>query len=195
MHIRENIYGPDDLGNELSLEQIINENETKIINLIYGMTGNYHTAQDLTQETFLKAFQSRQSFNGQSKISTWLYRIAVNTTIDFQRKTCVRKENPTEEIEVNTAVSQDPDQKCQKTAMKEILFKAISQLPAQQREVYTLREINGCSTKEVAEILNISVELAKWRLHKARTMLRKSLTEGNGYENMGSFKLSPTGIE
>ena len=195
MHIRENIYGPDDLENEFSLEQIINENETKIINLIYGMTGDYHIAQDLTQETFLKAFQSRQSFNGQSKISTWLYRIAVNTTIDYQRKTCVRKENPTEEIEVNTAVSQDPDQKCQKTAMKKILFKAISQLPVQQREVYTLREISGCSTKEVAEILNISVELVKWRLHKARTMLRKSLADGNGYENMGSFKLSPTGIE
>jgi RNA polymerase sigma-70 factor, ECF subfamily len=195
MHIRENIYGASDFDNQSSLEQMIKENETKIINLIYGMTGDYHIAQDLAQETFIKAFQSKQSFNGQSKFSTWLYRIAVNTTIDYQRKTCVRKENPTEEIEANTALSQDPDQKCQKTAIKKILFKAISKLPAQQREVYTLREINGCSTKEVAEILNISVELAKWRLHKARTMLRKSLAEGNGYENMGSFKLSPTGIE
>lgn len=195
MHIRENIYGPDVIENEYFLERIIKDNETKIINLIYGMTGDYHIAQDLTQETFLKAFQSRQTFNGQSKFSTWLYRIAVNTTIDYQRKTCVRKENSTEEIEVNTTVSQDPDQKCQKTAMKEILFKAISELPAQQREVYTLREINGCSTKEVAEILNISIELAKWRLHKARTMLRKSLTEENRYKNMGSFKLSSTGID
>lgn len=195
MHIRENIYGPDVIENEYFLERIIKDNETKIINLIYGMTGDYHIAQDLTQETFLKAFQSRQTFNGESKFSTWLYRIAVNTTIDYQRKTCVRKENSTEEIEVNTTVSQDPDQKCQKTAMKEILFKAISELPAQQREVYTLREINGCSTKEVAEILNISIELAKWRLHKARTMLRKSLTEENRYKNMGSFKLSSTGID
>jgi len=195
MHIRENIYGPDDRENESSFEQVIKENETKIINLIYGMTGDYHIAQDLAQETFLKAFQSRQSFNGQSKFSTWLYRIAVNTTIDYQRKTCVRKENPTEEIEVNTTTSQDPDQKCQKTALRDILFKEISRLPIQQREVYILREINGCSTKEVAEILNITVELVKWRLHKARTMLRKSLTEGNNYKNIGSFKLSPTGIE
>ncbi len=195
MLIRENIYGPDDCENEFSFEQIIQENETKIINLIYGMSGDYHIAQDLAQETFLKAFQARQSFNGQSKFSTWLYRIAVNITIDYQRKTCVRKENPTEEIEANSAISQDPDQKCQKTAIKDILFKAISQLPDQQREVYILREINGCSTKEVAEILNISIELVKWRLHKARTMLRKSLTEGNVYENIGSFKLSPTGIE
>ena len=195
MNIRENIYGADELENESSLEQIIKDNETKIINLIYGMTGDYHIAQDLTQETFLKAFQSRRSFNGQSKFSTWLYRIAVNTTIDYQRKTCVRKENPAEEIEAKSAVSQEPDQKCQKKAIRDILFNAISQLPDQQREIYTLREINGCSTKEVAEILNISVELAKWRLHKARTLLRKSLSEGNVYEKIGSIKLSLTGIE
>lgn len=195
MLIRENIYAPDDISNEYIFEKFISENEPKITNLIFGMTGDYHTAQDLTQETFLKAFQSRQSFNGQSKFSTWLYRIAVNTTIDYQRKTCVRKENPTEEIEVNSATNQDPDQKCQKTAIRDILFKAISQLPDQQREVYTLREINGCSTKEVAEILSISNELVKWRLHKARSMLRKALGESNIYKNIGSVKLNATGIE
>lgn len=195
MLIRENIYGPDALENEQSFEQLIKENEPKIINLIYGMTGDYHIAQDLAQETFIKAFQSRQSFNGQSKISTWLYRIAVNTTIDYQRKNSVRKENPAEEIESTTTETQDPDKTCQKTAMRKMLFRAISQLPEQQREIYTLREINGCSTKEVAEVLNISIDLAKWRLHKARTMIRKQLAKGNIYENMGSFKISPTGIE
>jgi len=195
MLIRENIYGPDALENEQSFEQLIKENEPKIINLIYGMTGDYHIAQDLAQETFIKAFQSRQSFNGQSKISTWLYRIAVNTTIDYQRKSSVRKENPAEEIESTTTETQDPDKTCQKTAMRKMLFRAISQLPEQQREIYTLREINGCSTKEVAEVLNISIDLAKWRLHKARTMIRKQLAKGNIYENMGSFKISPTGIE
>ena len=195
MLIRENLYGPNDLENEASLETIIKDNEPKIINLIYGMTGDYHIAQDLAQETFIKAFRSRQSFNGQSKISTWLYRIAVNTTIDYQRKQFGRKENPAEELETKLDETQNPDQKCQKTAMRKMLFKAISQLPNEQREVYTLKEINGCSTKEVAEILNISVELAKWRLHRARMLLRKSLTKGNGYENMGSFKLTTAGIE
>ncbi|MEL1133690.1 RNA polymerase sigma factor [Desulfitobacterium sp. THU1] len=195
MGIRENIYRLENLSDIYDFEDIISENEAKIINLIFGMTGDYHIAQDLTQETFLKAFQSRQSFHGQSKVSTWLYRIAVNTTIDYQRKTCVRKENPTEEIEVENAANQDPDQNCQKTAIRDILFKAISQLPDQQREIYILREINGCSTKEVAEILNISSELVKWRLHKARSMLRKSLGEGNIYQNIGSVKLSSEGIE
>lgn len=195
MQVRQNIYGPDNAENLYSFEQLIVENEGKILNLIYGMTGDYHLAQDLTQESFLKAFEARQSFNGKSKFSTWLYRIAVNTTIDYQRKARVRKENPEEEIEANNSTEQDPDQKCQKTAIKEILFKAISQLPDQQREVFTLREINGCSTKEVADILNISSELVKWRLHKARIMLRKSLSTDNLYRNIGLFKLGPTGLE
>ncbi|AFM39443.1 RNA polymerase sigma factor, sigma-70 family [Desulfosporosinus acidiphilus SJ4] len=196
MQIKRNIYGPDSAENQDSFEELISKNEDKILNLIYGMTGDYHLAQDLTQESFLKAFLSKQSFNGQAKFSTWLYRIAVNTTIDYKRKSCVRKENSSEEIEnINNTTEPDPDNKCQKTAMKEILFKAISQLPDQQREIFTLREINGCSTKEVAEILSISNELVKWRLHKARTMLRKSLSNGNMYKNIGSFKLGPAGIE
>lgn len=198
MQIRQNLYGPNSAENQPSFEQLISENEAKIQNLIYGMTGDYHLAQDLTQEAFLKAFQARQTFTGQSKFSTWLYRIAVNVTIDHQRKSCVRKENPSEEIEPKGsqgAVGQDPDQTCQKRAIKDILFKSIAQLPDQQREVFTLREINGCSTKEVADILNISLELVKWRLHKARTALRKSLTGNNVYQNIGTIRLGPSGIE
>jgi RNA polymerase sigma factor, sigma-70 family len=195
MKIRENIYGPDEINSEFSFESIISENEAKIINLIFGMIGDYHIAQDLAQETFLKAFVAKQTFNGQSKVSTWLYRIAVNTTIDYQRKTCVRKENPSDDLPEKSDISQEPDQKCQKTAIRDLLFEGISGLPIQLREVYVLREVNGCSTKEVAEILNISIELVKWRLHKARTQLRKSFTEGNSYKTIGRFKLKPTGIE
>ncbi|MGC7873273.1 RNA polymerase sigma factor [Desulfosporosinus sp. SYSU MS00001] len=67
MKIRENIYGPDERSSEFSFESIISENEAKIINLIFGMIGDYHIAQDLAQETFIKAFQAKQTFNGQSK--------------------------------------------------------------------------------------------------------------------------------
>lgn len=199
MRIKENLYGPEIADNDLTFEQVITQNEEKILNLIYGMTGDYHLAQDLTQETFIKAFQSRQTFNGKSKFSTWLYRIGVNVTIDHQRKSCVRKENPTNEIEPNisgtTNTSTDPDKVCQKNAMKDMLFTAIAQLPEQQREVFVLREINGCSTKEVAEILGCSMELVKWRLHKARSALRKILQTNNQYKNLGSYTLNSSGIE
>lgn len=196
MRIRENLFGPD-AKTKVSFEDLIAQNEPKILNVIYGMTGDYHLAQDLTQEAFIKAFKAKDTFQGQAKFSTWLYRIAVNVTIDHQRKSCVRNEKPTEEnetIAVATA-SSDPDQRCQKRAIKDILFKSIAQLPDDLRQVFLLREINGCSTKETAAELAVSVELVKWRLHKARATLRKNLSADEQYQNIGTFKLNGLGIE
>lgn len=199
MHINKNLYGPDSFENMSSFEDLIAQNEKKILNLIYGMTGDYHLAQDLTQEAFVKAFQAKNNFNGKSKFSTWLYRIAVNVTIDHQRKSCVRKENSAGEVEPAVAghsnACSDPDSACQKKAIKDILFAAVARLPEQQREVFVLREINGCSTKEVAEILDCSLELVKWRLHKARSTLRKTLQADNRYKDIGTYKLGSFGIE
>ncbi len=198
MNIKENLYSADSFENQLSFEQIISQNQEKITNLIYGMTGDYHLSQDLTQETFLKAFQSRHMFNGKSKFSTWLYRIAVNITVDHQRKSCVRKEMPAEETDPNFSkvdVSQEPDRTCQKNATRDIMFSAIAKLPKQQKEVFVLREINGCSTKEVSEILGCTVELVKWRLHKARLYLRKTLNSDIKYKAIGTYTLNSFGIE
>ena len=198
MQIKDNLYGPEAFENELSFEEVINDNEKKIINLIYGMTGDFHLSQDLTQETFIKAFQSLKSFNGKSKISTWLYRIAVNVTIDYQRKNYVQKEKPSDLKDceaANSTNSEETDQKCQKSAIKKILFEVISKMPEQQKEVFVLREINGCSTKEVAEILDCTTDLVKWRLHKARSYMRKELGNYKQYKDFGSLKLNSFGLE
>lgn len=198
MRIRDNLYGPDSFEHEVSFEQVISDNEDKILNLIYGMTGDYHLSQDLTQETFIKAFKSLNGFNGKSKISTWLYRIAVNLTIDHKRKKCVQVEKAGNEIDMSvpdTKTGADPDSQCQKKAVKDILFQAISKLPDQQREVFILRELNGCSTKEVAEILSVTSEIVKWRLHKARSTLRKTLQSNDQYKNIGRINLNESGLE
>lgn len=198
MQIKNNLYGSDAYENATTFEKVINDNEKKIQNLIYGMTGDFHLSQDLTQETFIKAFKSIKAFNGKAKISTWLYRIAVNVTIDYQRKNYVQNENPTELKDCETTSQpnhEETDQKCQKNAIKEILFTTISRMPEQQKEVFVLREINGCTTKEVAEILDCSADLVKWRLHKARLYLRKELGNDTKYKDVGSFKLNSFGIE
>ncbi|KJR47312.1 RNA polymerase sigma factor RpoE [Desulfosporosinus sp. I2] len=198
MKIKENLYTADSFEGDLSFEEIISQNQKKIINLIYGMTGDYYLSEDLTQETFLKAFQSRHSFNGKSKFSTWLYRIAVNVTVDHQRKSCVRKEMAAEEPDPKFSkvdTLQDPDRSCQKNATRNIIFTSIANLPDQQKEVFVLRELNGCSTKEVAEILDCSVELVKWRLHKARLSLRKTLNNNTNYKNLGTITLNRFGLE
>lgn len=198
MPIQQNLNGVSSDESLEAFEQIILENEAKITNLIYGMIGDYHLAQDLTQETFIKAFKARHGFNGRSKFSTWLYRIAVNVTLDHRRKSIVRHEKAAEEMEplnFSDDLTQDPDHSCQVKAIKDLLSQAIAKLPEQQREVFTLREINGCSTKEVAQILDISLELVKWRLHKARATLRKSLEGNTPYQKIGNFRLSPYGID
>lgn len=197
MRIFGNLYGPDSQENKATFEELIVQNEQKIHNVIYGMTGDFHLAQDLTQEAFIKAFRAKESFKGQAKFSTWLYRIAVNVTVDHQRKSCVNKETPNEQIDSCSGSTnfEDPDNQCQKKAVKDILFKNISRLPEQLKEVFILREINGCSTKETSEILSCTQELVKWRLHKARTHLRKNLQEDEKYKNIGSLKLNSKGIE
>ncbi len=197
MEVKENVYSLELLENDVTFEQVIEQNEEKIKNLIQGMTGDFHLAEDLTQEAFIKAFKSIKSFNGKSKFSTWLYRIAVNLTIDYQRKNSVRKEVASEEPEqcrTMSTYSPEPDQACQKNAVRNILFNAIAQLPIQQREVFILREINGCSTKEVSEILGCSIDNTKWRLHKARSSLRKILQSDIKYKDLGIFTLGSSGI-
>ncbi|MDA8234842.1 MAG: RNA polymerase sigma factor [Clostridia bacterium] len=199
MRLKQNLYGANHAENSATFEDLIAQNEAKIVNLIYGMVGNLHTAQDLAQEAFLKAFKAYDTFEGKAKFSTWLYRIAVNITLDYQRKESHKKEalctegDPGDQQAPTT--TSDPDHKCQKNAVKEILFQQIAQLPEQQREVFVLREINGCSTKEVAEILSCSVELVKWRLHKARSELRKKLQGEVRYRDTGHYSLTPHGLE
>ncbi|GAW27725.1 RNA polymerase sigma factor [Carboxydocella sp. ULO1] len=188
-HVREN---------DLSFEEVIAANEKKILNLLYGMTGDYHLAQDLAQETFLRAFKAFHTFAGKAAVSTWLYRIAVNVALDYQRKGFVRSEQPVEqiaEVRGEDTCAQDPDKSCQKRAIRDILFASIARLPEQQREVYILREINGCSTKEVAEILGCSSAMVKWRLYKARLALKKILQQEHSYKKAGVFRLSSHGIE
>lgn len=194
--MKTNVYQSGLTDANSSFESIVENNQDKILNLIYGMIGDYHLAQDLTQEVFLKAFQALGTFHGESKYSTWLYKIAVNHTIDHQRKACVRHESTTSDDQFEkTPAGTDPDTSCQKTAIRNILFKSIAELPDQQKEVYILREINGCTTKEVAEILDCSNELVKWRLHKARSLLRKILSSKNQYSSTGTFTLTAKGIE
>lgn len=94
------VLQPQAQDSGLSFEKVIAANEKQIFHLLYGMTGDYHLAQDLVQETFLRAFKAYHTFAGRAAVSTWLYRIAVNVAVDYQRKGFVRCEQPAEEGEM-----------------------------------------------------------------------------------------------
>lgn len=164
-----------------------------IYRLALKMVGNPQDAEDVLQETFIKAFRHISGFDGRSKLSTWLYRIATNEALMLLRR---RKHNflsidePVENTEEEQAPLEIvdwcclPEDELMSAEAREYLDQAIDELPTSLRVVFLLREIEGLSTQESAEVLNLSETAVKTRLSRARMRLREQLT--NYYsEKMG----------
>lgn len=164
-----------------------------IYRLALKMVGNPQDAEDVLQETFIKAFRHISGFDGRSKLSTWLYRIATNEALMLLRR---RKHNflSIDEPVENTEEEQEPleivdwcclpEDELMSAEARKYLDQAIDKLPTSLRVVFLLREIEGLSTQESAEVLNLSETAVKTRLSRARLRLREQLT--NYYsEKMG----------
>jgi RNA polymerase sigma-70 factor (ECF subfamily) len=144
-------------------------------------------AEDVTQEVFEKAGRNIDNFRGRSSITTWLYRIATNAAIDRSRSAaykhakeqiaiednpCQERQDVPEESEANST-----DQLVIQKEMRECINEYIDKLPTAYKTVIVLSELEGLTNKEIAEILNISLDNAKIRLHRARAKLREVLNE------------------
>lgn len=159
--------------------------ERKIYRLAKHITQNDEDAEDVLQETFLKAFSHLSGFEGQSKFYTWIVRIAVNESLMKLRK---RKSDRTvsldepqdtgeETVQREIAVwDEDPEVKYSQEELRDILDNAINGLKPSFRTVFVLRDIEELSTEETAEALGISVPAVKSRLLRARLQLREKLT-------------------
>jgi RNA polymerase sigma-70 factor, ECF subfamily len=157
----------------------------RVYGMIYNMTSNREDAADLTQDAFIKAFQSINRFQGQSSFFTWLYRIAVNSTLTHLRKNKLRTffslekvdENDRQSAEViealtdNTGVERDTFVK----ELQERLNEAMQKLSIKHRTVVTLFEIDGLGHQEIAEIMDCSVGTVRSRLHYAKQQLQSEL--------------------
>jgi RNA polymerase sigma-70 factor (ECF subfamily) len=146
---------------------------------------NQQDAEDILQETFLKAYQHIGTFDGRSSISTWLYRIATNEALMFLRKKhpeiiSIDDTNPDDDEPSAPMEIIDwcciPEKELLTTEGKAFLDKAIDKLSANLRVVFVLRDIQGLSVRETAEILNISEMAVKTRLSRARFQLREDLS-------------------
>jgi len=144
------------------------------------MTGSPEDALDLAQESFLRAWRALPNFRGSASFSTWLYRLAYNTTVDFLRKNKLRRDvslplgEETPDVPDGRA---DPQRELERREARAALERGLARLPEHYRSVLVMREISGLSYQEIAQTLELDLGTVKSRLARARGELRKILRE------------------
>jgi len=174
-------------GNAESFTTLINQYDRHIYRLALNITGNQEDAEDVLQDSFLKAYSNLDQFQGDSRFYTWLVRIAVNEALMKLRKrrgaSWVSLDEPADtdhrslvprEVEDWT---ENPERSYAKTELRDILSQAIEKLEPQFRTVFVLRDVEEFSTEETAKMLGLSVPAVKSRLLRARLKLRELLNK------------------
>jgi RNA polymerase sigma-70 factor, ECF subfamily len=173
-------------GNYAAFEELVNRYEKKIYRLGMNITGNREDAEDVLQDAFLKAFTHLADFREDSRFYTWITRIAVNEALMKLRKRRNSKEVGMEDSEDDNGDVQvrefadwkpNPEQQFAQTELEEILQSAANTLSPGFRTVFYLRDVEGLSTEETADLLNLSIGAVKARLFRARLRLREELSK------------------
>jgi RNA polymerase sigma-70 factor (ECF subfamily) len=173
------------LGDAAAFSELLRRYESKIFRLALHITQNREDAEDVLQETFLKAFEHLDQFQGQSKFYTWIVRIAVNQALmKLRKRKSDRSVSLDETIDTGedtvareiAAWDENPEEKYSREELNRILGDAVDGLAPIYRAVFVLRDIDGLSTEETAEALELSVPAVKSRLLRARLQLRDKLT-------------------
>jgi RNA polymerase sigma factor (sigma-70 family) len=172
-------------GDVEAFDQLVSKYRERVVGIVYNMTSNREDAADLSQDAFIKAFQSIHRFAGQSSFFTWLYRIAVNSTLSHLRKNRMRSFFSLEAIKGDDPVSREViDALTDKTGvgrdafiseLQEKLNDAMQKLSISHRTVVTLFEIDGLSHQEIADVMDCSVGTVRSRLHYAKQLLQAEL--------------------
>ena len=170
-------------GDRQALAQLVKNNEQTVYNFSFKICRDRDKAEHIMQETFFSMIKSLHQFDGNSKISTWLYRIVSNHCLMLARKdksrTFVSIDNDDElyEDKYTADWSNIPNQDIENSELKKILDESIDKLSPEYRIVFLLRDVEGLSTEETAQLTELSVPAVKSRLHRARAFLRKELNE------------------
>lgn len=163
-------------GNEPAFEELIRRHQQRVFALVGGILRRREDVEDVAQQIFLKAFVSLKRFDQRSAFSTWLYKISVNECWDYLRKKKVRPlvyESDLSEEQVSRLdgiVSQDrpPESPSTGAEVRELLERMLEKLPEQDRQLLLLKEVEGFSVEELADILGLNVNTVKVRLFRAR---------------------------
>ncbi len=173
-------------GDATAYRGLVERYQGRIHSVVYGMVRNPEDARDLTQDAFLKAYKNLHRFRLQSSFYTWLCRIAMNVAIDHLRKQKVRKAELFEEgiatKDSGGVISlahrrEDPGRNLERKRLGERIMAALDELPEDQQQIIVLREIEGLSYKEIAEVCDIPEGTVMSRLYYARKKLQAALAD------------------
>ena len=181
-------------GDEQAFTKLVDEWQDMVYNTALGIVQNADDADDIAQEVFIQVYQSVSSFKGESKFSTWLYRITVSKALDHEKKKKRKKRfgfvqglfGGHEEDQLHPVDFNHPGVELEKKERANELFNALKQIPDNQRIAFTLHKLEGQSYLEVAEIMNTTLYAVESMMSRAKINLRKELNKyydkNTGYE-------------
>ena len=181
-------------GDHSAFQELVERHKKKVYFLAYDVVGDHHDAEDISQEVFIKVFRSLKTFRRDAKMSSWLYQITVNTSIDHLRRKSSKplksmddldKTNFQEKLAGSRNAAINPEQSAEAVIMQNHVSQALQKVSPKERSVFVMRHYNELKTSEIAEILNVSQGTVKALLFRAIRKLRKEL----------SFYLGNPGLE
>jgi RNA polymerase sigma-70 factor, ECF subfamily len=170
-------------GREDSFEELVRRYQRPIVSYVYRMLGNYDAALDVTQEVFIKVYNSLARYSSEYKFSTWLYKIAHNASIDYLRRNShyfqsLEQENADGSFELQIESKRDtPEQEQENKELRSEIEIVVNCLPVVYRELILLRHSQDLSYDEISEITNLPLGTVKNRLFRARDLMRQMFVE------------------
>jgi RNA polymerase sigma-70 factor, ECF subfamily len=172
-------------GDKKAFAQLVEKYEQRVYNLTRKLMRDQQDAEDVLQETFISVYRSLRTFHGDSSFSTWLYRIATNASLmklRARKAPSISLDEPAESDGDGVMPREiadwefTPEEALLRGEVRSQMETAVQSLPESLRTVFVLRDVEGLSVQETADVLNISVPNVKTRLHRARLLLRETLS-------------------
>lgn len=165
-------------GSGAAFGELVLKYQDRLFNAVYYVVRSRTEAEDVVQDAFVRAYTKLRSFNQESSLYTWLYRIAMNGAISRRRQ-----RRPEQSVEQTRELLGDepldpgdlPEEQLERRERAAQVHEALGQLAAEHRAILVLREMEGCSYEQIAEVLDVPVGTVRSRLHRARLQLRDQL--------------------
>jgi RNA polymerase sigma factor (sigma-70 family) len=170
---------------ESAFKELVTSYRDRVYNTILGFLQQAEDAEDLSQDVFIRVFENIHQFKGESALGTWIYRIAVTQSLDFLRKKKRKKRGGTilgffgtgEKEHLHPKEFDHPGVKAENKEKAAVLFKAVNQLPENQRTAFLLQKLENLSQNEIGSVLQVSASAVESLLSRAKANLKKQLTE------------------